>query len=198
MPARPEGVTDEDIVRGLYRFRPAPELPRRARRAATILAGGSIMQQALRAQEMLAEQFGVAAEVWSAPSYQLLRNEALEVDRWNLLHPGRAAARRRSSAQLLARARRPRADRRGQRLDPRVAGHDRALGARRSRGAPWAPTASAAATPARRCAASSRSTRSTSRRAVLSELARCGQVTDRGGARGASRSWASTPRRRSR
>ena len=44
------------------------------------------MQQALRAQQMLAER-GVAAEVWSAPSYQLLRNEALEVERWNRLHP---------------------------------------------------------------------------------------------------------------
>ena len=44
------------------------------------------MQQALRAQQLLAER-GVAAEVWSALSYQLLRNEALEADRWNRLHP---------------------------------------------------------------------------------------------------------------
>ena len=44
------------------------------------------MQQALRAQELLAER-GVAADVWSALSYQLLRNEALEVDHWNRLHP---------------------------------------------------------------------------------------------------------------
>jgi pyruvate dehydrogenase E1 component len=87
MPARPDGVTDEDITRGLYRFRAAPKLPPGAPRV-TILGGGSIMQQALRAQEMLAERFGVAAEVWSATSYQLLRNEALEVEHWNLLHPG--------------------------------------------------------------------------------------------------------------
>ena len=86
MPARPEHVSDEDIARGLYHFRAAPELPAGAPRA-TILGSGSIMQQALRAQSMLAERFGVAADVWSAPSYQLLRNEALEVDRWNLLHP---------------------------------------------------------------------------------------------------------------
>ena len=87
MPARPDGLTDADIVRGLYRFRGAPELPRGAPRT-TILSGGSIMQQALGAQTILAERYGVAAEVWSATSYQLLRNEALEVDRWNLLHPG--------------------------------------------------------------------------------------------------------------
>jgi pyruvate dehydrogenase complex dehydrogenase (E1) component len=41
-----------------------------------------IMMQALRAQTLLAER-GIAAEIWSAPSYQLLRNEALEADHWN-------------------------------------------------------------------------------------------------------------------
>jgi pyruvate dehydrogenase E1 component len=87
MPPRPGDVSDEHIVRGLYRFRPAPETKSGAA-PATILGSGSIMQQALRAQELLAERFDVAAEVWSAPSYQLLRNEALDIDRWNLLHPG--------------------------------------------------------------------------------------------------------------
>ena len=87
MPARAADLTDQDIVRGLYRFRVAPELPSGAPQAA-ILSGGSIMQQALAAQAILADRFGVAAEVWSATSYQLLRNQALEVDRWNLFHPG--------------------------------------------------------------------------------------------------------------
>ncbi|MFO1539361.1 MAG: pyruvate dehydrogenase (acetyl-transferring), homodimeric type [Chloroflexota bacterium] len=86
MPARPAGLTDAEIVRGLYRFAAAPDLGPDAPRA-TLLGGGSIMQQALRAQTLLAERYGVAAEVWSATSYQLLRNEALGVDRWNLLHP---------------------------------------------------------------------------------------------------------------
>jgi pyruvate dehydrogenase E1 component len=45
------------------------------------------MQQVLRAQTLLAERFGVAAEVWSAPSYQRVRAEALAVERWNRLHP---------------------------------------------------------------------------------------------------------------
>ncbi|HEY7598445.1 MAG TPA: pyruvate dehydrogenase (acetyl-transferring), homodimeric type, partial [Candidatus Limnocylindrales bacterium] len=89
MPARPDGVTDEDIVRGLYRFSAAPAIADDGGRAplrATILGSGTIMRQALRAQQLLAER-GVAAEVWSAPSYQLLRNEALEADRWSRLHP---------------------------------------------------------------------------------------------------------------
>jgi len=89
MPPRPEGVTDVDILRGLYRFKPAPDVGAKGRAPlrAALLSSGSIMQQALRAQDLLAEKFGVAAEVWSAPSYQLLRNEALEVDRWNRLNP---------------------------------------------------------------------------------------------------------------
>jgi pyruvate dehydrogenase E1 component len=90
MPARPERVSDEDIVRGLYPFR----LGRAGKKGAphgTILSSGSIMQQALRAQQILAEQYDVEVDVWSAPSYQLLRNEALAADRWTLLHPGEPA-----------------------------------------------------------------------------------------------------------
>ena len=90
MPPRPEGVSDGDIVRGLYRFRPAESAKKGAPRG-TILSSGSIMQQALKAQAILAEKFGVAADVWSAPSYQLLRNEALDAERWTLLHPGEPA-----------------------------------------------------------------------------------------------------------
>ncbi len=87
MPARPEGVSDEDIVRGLYRFAARPDLGAEAPRA-TLLASGVIMQQALAAQKLLAETYGIAADVFSAPSFQQLRNEALEVEHWNLHNPG--------------------------------------------------------------------------------------------------------------
>ncbi|MEX1335614.1 MAG: pyruvate dehydrogenase (acetyl-transferring), homodimeric type, partial [Candidatus Limnocylindrales bacterium] len=86
MPERPAGVSDEAIVSGLYRFAEAPDLGADAPRA-TILSSGVIMQQALKAQSLLAEQYGVATEVYSAPSFQLLRNEALEVEHWNLHNP---------------------------------------------------------------------------------------------------------------
>jgi pyruvate dehydrogenase E1 component len=88
MPPRPEGVSDEDIVRGLYRFSPAPSVGKKAP-SATILASGVIMQQALAAQRLLAETYGVEAGVYSAPSFQLLRNEALEAEHRNLHNPGR-------------------------------------------------------------------------------------------------------------
>ena len=86
MPEIPGDVA-EGVLKGLYRFREASE-PRKHK--AQILGSGSILMQALRAQEILAEEFDVAADVWSATSYQQLRREALEVERWNRLHPEEA------------------------------------------------------------------------------------------------------------
>ena len=85
MPAMPEGV-EEGIVRGLYRFRTAPETNGN-RKPAQILASGTAMLAALDAQQILADDYGVAADVWSATSYKMLREEALSTERWNRLHP---------------------------------------------------------------------------------------------------------------
>jgi len=85
-PVRPEGVTDEDILRGIYRFAPAPDIDRDAN-PARLVGSGSILGQVLAARDLLAERFGVAAEVYSAPSFPLLRRDALEAERWNRLHP---------------------------------------------------------------------------------------------------------------
>ncbi len=85
-PTRPEGVTDEDILRGLYRFAEAPDVGRGAH-PARLVGSGAILNQVLAARDLLAEKFGVAAEVYSAPSFPLLRRDALEAERWNRLHP---------------------------------------------------------------------------------------------------------------
>jgi len=82
-PPKPEGV-EEGILRGLYRFAPAPEGPRRH---AAVLFSGSASQAALAAQELLARDHDVAAELWSATSYKALREDALAAERWNRLHP---------------------------------------------------------------------------------------------------------------
>jgi pyruvate dehydrogenase E1 component len=82
-PPLPEGVED-GILRGLYECRPASGEGRRVQ----ILGSGSILHQALRAAELLAERFGVAADVWSATSFQQLRADCLRVERHNRLHPG--------------------------------------------------------------------------------------------------------------
>ncbi len=88
MPAKPtvDGVSiDEGILRGLYRYSAAPSGPKRR---ATILFSGSASQAAIEAQQVLAERYDVAAELWSATSYKALREDALSTERWNRLHPG--------------------------------------------------------------------------------------------------------------
>jgi pyruvate dehydrogenase E1 component len=83
MPAG-EGVT-EGILRGLYKLRPA-SIQGKGQRV-HLFGSGPILMHTLRAQELLAEKFGIAADVWSATSYKELRRDCLEVERWNLLHP---------------------------------------------------------------------------------------------------------------
>ncbi len=82
MPPKPEGV-EEGVLRGLYRVQTAERGSRRVQ----LLGSGSILHQALRAAELLAERYDVAADVWSVPSFQQLRNDALSAERWNRLHP---------------------------------------------------------------------------------------------------------------
>jgi pyruvate dehydrogenase E1 component len=105
MPPMPAGVED-GILKGLYKFKPGPEIskpgsagvsPARAKLAggtpalpgikAHILGSGPIINSALKAQEILAERYGVSADVWSATSYKLLRTDAIRCQRWNMLHP---------------------------------------------------------------------------------------------------------------
>jgi pyruvate dehydrogenase E1 component len=86
MAAMPAGV-EEGILKGLYRLRDATREPESGRRV-HLVGSGSLLREALRAQEILAERYGVAADVWSATSYKELRREAMEAERWSLLHPG--------------------------------------------------------------------------------------------------------------
>jgi pyruvate dehydrogenase E1 component len=83
-PQMPKGA-QEGIVKGLYRFKEGPNESKRHQ--AQILGSGPMVNTALRAQELLAEQWDVSASVWSATSFQQLRVDALEAERWNRLHP---------------------------------------------------------------------------------------------------------------
>ena len=83
MPPMPEGST-EGILKGLYKFKAGPA---GKKIKAHIFGSGPIINSALRAQEILAERYGVCADVWSATSYKLLRNDAIRCQRWNMLHP---------------------------------------------------------------------------------------------------------------
>ncbi|TDC88428.1 pyruvate dehydrogenase (acetyl-transferring), homodimeric type [Actinomadura sp. 7K507] len=88
-PAEPDGVDVDGLLKGLYRYKTAPEVtpgngevPR-----AQILASGVGGRWALEAQRLLAEDWGVAADVWSATSWNELAREARECDEQNLLNP---------------------------------------------------------------------------------------------------------------
>jgi pyruvate dehydrogenase E1 component len=83
-PPEPAGV-HEGILKGLYKYKDS-ELTS-AKHRVNLFGSGSIMNCALEAQTILAEKYGVAANVWSATSYKELRRDALSCDRWNMLHP---------------------------------------------------------------------------------------------------------------
>jgi pyruvate dehydrogenase E1 component len=82
-PPMPEGV-QEGILRGVYRFRKAPN---KSKKRAQLLGSGPILNEVVKAQEILAERYRIAADVWSVTSYKELRRDALNAERWNLLHP---------------------------------------------------------------------------------------------------------------
>jgi pyruvate dehydrogenase E1 component len=84
MPPMPEGVA-EGILRGMYRYRPGAGKAKGGK--VHLLGSGALLREALRAQDLLGERFDVAADVWSVTSYKELYRDALEAERWNLLHP---------------------------------------------------------------------------------------------------------------
>jgi pyruvate dehydrogenase E1 component len=88
MPAMPPGV-EEGIVRGLYKLSTREAQPKNgsAELKVQLFGSGTILREALRAQELLAERYGISSNVWSATSYTELRRNAQEAERWNMLHP---------------------------------------------------------------------------------------------------------------
>ncbi len=83
MPAMPEGCR-EGILRGIYKYKAAPG----GKATVQLFGSGPILNEAVRAQGILAEKYKVQADVWSVTSYNQLRREALAAERWNRLHPG--------------------------------------------------------------------------------------------------------------
>jgi pyruvate dehydrogenase E1 component len=82
-PPMPDGV-EQGILQGLYRWSDSPEgVPAKA----TVLFSGPSHKAAREAQTELAERWGVGVELWSATNYKRLREQAMEIERWNRLHP---------------------------------------------------------------------------------------------------------------
>src|ERR1700751_6099840 len=85
MPPMPGDVT-EGILKGMYRFRASDN--KKAKLRAQLFGSGAILNEVLRAQEILDKDYGVGADVWSVTSYKELYVDAIDAERWNRLHPG--------------------------------------------------------------------------------------------------------------
>ena len=86
-PAMPEheGVR-EGILRGMYLFKPTENVDAKLR--AQLFGSGAILNEVVKAQQLLAERYNVAADVWSVTSYKQLYRDGHDAERWNMLHPG--------------------------------------------------------------------------------------------------------------
>jgi pyruvate dehydrogenase E1 component len=88
-PGMPEGREDEvreGIVKGMYLFREGQASKKTASRV-QLLGSGTILREVIAAADLLEQDWNVAADVWSAPSFTELRRDGMEVERWNMLNP---------------------------------------------------------------------------------------------------------------
>jgi pyruvate dehydrogenase E1 component len=83
MPAQPSHVSTQDIINGLYQWAPAAS----GTAQASILFSGSAFAAATEAATTLRTKYSIDVDLWSATSYKSLRDDAMEVERWNRLHP---------------------------------------------------------------------------------------------------------------
>jgi len=82
-PAMPKGV-EEGILKGMYSLSQSSS---KSKLRVQLMGSGTILREVIAAAELLEKDWGVGADVWSAPSFTELRREGLGVERWNLLHP---------------------------------------------------------------------------------------------------------------
>ncbi|MDX1944994.1 MAG: pyruvate dehydrogenase (acetyl-transferring), homodimeric type [Pirellulaceae bacterium] len=87
-PEMPAGI-EQGIVNGMYKFK--TRAVDNARAKVNLFGSGAILRYAEMAQEMLAEKYGIASNLWSATSYTELRRDAHQCERWNMLHPDQPA-----------------------------------------------------------------------------------------------------------
>ena len=100
-PALPPDVA-EGVIRGIYRLSASGGRGPRVQ----LFGSGAILNEVVAAQELLDECYGVAADVWSVTSYSELRRDAMDAERWNMLHPA-APPRRSYLAEVTADAEGP-------------------------------------------------------------------------------------------
>ena len=86
-PAMPKGA-EEGIIRGMYKFSEGGRGKGEGKKLRVQLLGsGTILREVIAAAELLEKDFGIAADVWSVTSFNELRREGIDCERWNTLHP---------------------------------------------------------------------------------------------------------------
>jgi len=83
MPEMPNGVK-EGIIKGMYKFKASSK---KSKLKANLFGSGTILNEAIKAGEILEKKFNIAADIWSVTSYKELRNDGLNIERYNLLNP---------------------------------------------------------------------------------------------------------------
>ena len=88
MPAMPDGV-EKGILRGMYLLREAPPSAKSKKDALKVqlLGSGTILREVIAGAELLEKDYGVSADIWSVTSFNQLRRDGLDTQRWNTLHP---------------------------------------------------------------------------------------------------------------
>jgi pyruvate dehydrogenase E1 component len=83
---------EQGILRGMYLFRKSSEaISGDSTLRVQLLGSGTILREVIAAAEILDQDFGISADIWSVTSFNELRREALDVTRWNMLHPSEPA-----------------------------------------------------------------------------------------------------------
>ena len=85
-PAMPAGAED-GIRRGMYLLREGSATTKKGGRKVQLLGSGTILREVMAAADLLEQDFGVVADIWSCPSFNELRRDGMATERWNLLHP---------------------------------------------------------------------------------------------------------------
>jgi len=80
----PRGA-EEGILKGMYKFRAATN--KKSKLRAQLFGSGAVLNEVLRAQEILEKNYNLTVDVWSVTSYKCLYTDGIECDRWNRLHP---------------------------------------------------------------------------------------------------------------
>ncbi|MFY8130257.1 MAG: transketolase-like TK C-terminal-containing protein, partial [Burkholderiaceae bacterium] len=76
--------TEDGIIKGMYKLK---EGEAKLKTRVQLLGSGTILRESLAAQELLAKDWGIAADVWSVTSYTELARDGYDAERWNMLHP---------------------------------------------------------------------------------------------------------------